>query len=516
MLNLVPLPDKRITYKKGRGDTRYVYYTLRAYRNERGQPTSDEMSIGKLDNETGMLIPNRNYFELFPDQAPPTAVLSLGLLAVFSDIAQRVGLTETLSAVFSEEHTRTILSLASYMLAEGNVMMGYPDWYDAHVKKDLVALSSQEISRFFAQITEHERSAFFEMWSRKYLNNDYIVYDVTSISTYSEQDGRAERGYNRDGEKLAQINLGLHYGQNSRMPLLYRVYSGSIVDKSYFPAMLAHCQVLRLENVRFVMDQGMLTEDNIKLVVEEGYSALCSLSAHLKLYKSLLSQVIQTPFSSREYLSSLELYGRSIDADYFGIPIKVHFYYDQEKAAVEEKSLYADIERKREELGLLQKQKKLKPSQSKYFRVEAMGQRELDFELDYEKIDALKTKLGYFALFSTDLNISAEEALTLYRNKDVVEKAFDQLKNGLDYRRMRTHHVQSTEGKLFVAFVSLIVRCTMLQLIKADPEIKKTTLKQAVGQLERIQELHGRNKAQLLTLTKKQKQILKALKVELG
>ena len=99
----------------------------------------------------------------------------------------------------------------------------------------------------------------------------------------------------------------------------------------------------------------------------------------------------------------------------------------------------------------------------------------------------------------------------------MIEKAFDQLKNGLDYRRMRTHHVQTTEGKIFVAFISLIVRCTMLQLIKADPAINKLTLKQILSQLERIQELHAQNnKTQLLTLTKKQKEILKALEVELA
>lgn len=514
---LVPLPEKRITYKKGRGDTRYVYYTLRAYRNERGQPTSDEKCIGKLDNETGMLIPNRNFYELFPEQAPPIGVQSLGLLAVFKDLAQRIGLTDSLTAAFSSDHAEIILSLACYMLAEGNVMMGYPDWYDAHVKKHLVSLSTQEISRFFAQITERERGIFFKTWCRQYANNDDIVYDVTSISSYGDQGGLAEWGYNRDGENLAQINLGLHYGQSSRMPLFYKIYSGSIVDKSYFPAMLAHCQVLNLKNVRFVMDQGMLTEDNLKSVVEGGYFALCPLSKHLKLYKELLPLVIRRPFSSREYLSSSGIYGRSLDADYYGIPITVYFYYDQERAAFEEKTLYADIERKKDELGSLQKQKKLKPSQTKYFKVEERGKREITFELDYEKIDALKAKLGYFALISTDRNVSTEEALALYRTKDVIEKAFDQLKNGLDYRRMRTHHVHTTEGKIFVAFISLIVRCTMLQLIKADPAINKLTLKQILSQLERIQELHAQNnKTQLLTLTKKQKEILKTLEVELA
>jgi hypothetical protein len=64
MNNPVPIPDKKVTFKNVNNNI-YVYYTVRAYRNEAGNPTSDEVSIGKKDISTGMLIPNRRYFELF-------------------------------------------------------------------------------------------------------------------------------------------------------------------------------------------------------------------------------------------------------------------------------------------------------------------------------------------------------------------------------------------------------------------------------------------------------------------
>ena len=61
----VSMPEKRVTFKKGNNGTVYAYYTLRAYRNKDGKPTSDEVGIGKKASDTGMLIPNRRYFELF-------------------------------------------------------------------------------------------------------------------------------------------------------------------------------------------------------------------------------------------------------------------------------------------------------------------------------------------------------------------------------------------------------------------------------------------------------------------
>ena len=47
------------------GGIPYVYYATEYYRNEAGNPTSKRILIGKKDLETGLLIPNDNYFNLF-------------------------------------------------------------------------------------------------------------------------------------------------------------------------------------------------------------------------------------------------------------------------------------------------------------------------------------------------------------------------------------------------------------------------------------------------------------------
>ena len=59
----VELPKHGIACKKISGKA-YVYYVTATYRNEKGQPTCNRSSIGRLDEETGKLIPNRNYYEI--------------------------------------------------------------------------------------------------------------------------------------------------------------------------------------------------------------------------------------------------------------------------------------------------------------------------------------------------------------------------------------------------------------------------------------------------------------------
>ena len=63
---LVDIPEKG-TYKiKSKSGTKeYVYLTTRAYRNSNGRPTSDSVMIGIVDEETGKLIPNQNFFKKY-------------------------------------------------------------------------------------------------------------------------------------------------------------------------------------------------------------------------------------------------------------------------------------------------------------------------------------------------------------------------------------------------------------------------------------------------------------------
>lgn len=62
---IVEMPKKKIYKAKKSNGSVHIYYTLRAYRNSKGNPTSDAIMIGTMDSETGMLIPNQNFFKVY-------------------------------------------------------------------------------------------------------------------------------------------------------------------------------------------------------------------------------------------------------------------------------------------------------------------------------------------------------------------------------------------------------------------------------------------------------------------
>ena len=118
----VSLPEHGIAYKKVSGKT-YVYYVTATYRNEKGKPTCERSSIGRLDEETGRLIPNRNYYEIYLKQPAPaaTGIYDCGVNYVFEEVMSKLGISKLLKKCFPENY-KEILTVAQYMLSEGHVM----------------------------------------------------------------------------------------------------------------------------------------------------------------------------------------------------------------------------------------------------------------------------------------------------------------------------------------------------------------------------------------------------------
>ena len=99
----VSLPEKGIAYKRVSGKT-YVYYVTETYRNEQGKPTCKRVSIGKLDEAGNLLIPNRNYYEIYMQKSCPQTggILSLGIYHTCNEIFKKLGIHSILEKYFPE------------------------------------------------------------------------------------------------------------------------------------------------------------------------------------------------------------------------------------------------------------------------------------------------------------------------------------------------------------------------------------------------------------------------------
>ena len=81
-----------------------------------------------------------------------------------------------------------------------------------------------------------ERMEFFRAWIRRQQQHQHLAYDVTSFSSYAKGIADTEWGYNRDGERLPQINLGCYLGEQNGLPMFYANWAFKVPDLSWIEA----------------------------------------------------------------------------------------------------------------------------------------------------------------------------------------------------------------------------------------------------------------------------------------
>ena len=518
----VSMPEERITFKKAPNGTEYVYYTLRAYRNKHGKPTSDEVAIGKKDKETGKLIPNKRYYEIYhvvgPSEAAkitPCKAQSYGNVVTLMEMARATGLLQILEQCFPDKWER-ILAVAFYIVCEGNIMMYIEDWFDETQINFTERMDDVDCSSLFSSISEEEKGNFFKKWVKHREEREYIVYDVSSISSYSRNIDIVEWGYNRDHDKLPQMNLGMYYGITSHMPVYYNLYSGSIPDKTYLDFMMTMAKEIGIFEVCFVMDRGFVMEDNLICITENKFSFITAMPGHLVNTMKLIDENKWNVRKSANRISEFEVYGIQRSVEMYGIDLQAHIYYDPEKQAFDEKELYAHIEKLQAELNKISKSKRVTRKYKSYFSIDEKAPDSITYELDTNKIDEKLERSGFFVLISNNPNLTSGEVLKVYRDRDVIEKNFEEFKNRLDFRRMRTHWNKTTEGKMFVGFMALILRTYMRRMMQNTSQTKNLTFEKILIELKKIRSVMLADMSVvLIPLTKLQKTILTALGVSI-
>ncbi len=143
----------------------------------------------------------------------------------------------------------------------------------------------------------------------------------------------------------------------------------------------------------------------------------------------------------------------------------------------------------------------------KYFELKSTPVRGTKVTAKQEALDEAKKNYGYFALISNELKDPAE-ALRIYRNKDLVEKAFGNIKERLDCRRLAISSKRSLEGKLFVEFIALIYLSYIKKQMHEQKMLKDYTMQGVLDKFDLIEcfERPGRE-FRIGEITEKQKNL---------
>jgi hypothetical protein len=516
--SLVDVPDGDGVHVKTAGakGEKYVYKYVKYFRNDEGKPRNKARAIGKFDPASGKMYPNSNYFDLYNvDRAfPDITVWDYGYSYLTAKVSRDTGLLDCLARAFGEQRAVDIVVMAAYMIREGGAMDGIDDWQQRNYYPDCPRLhTSQSTSRFFASLTAVQTRKFFADWVRVAMGEGGTAcYDVTSVSSYAQGMTSVERGYNRDGEDLAQFNLGLFCDEAGKLPLYYNRYNGSLTDKTNLAFVLANAGDVGIKRVKMVVDGGFWDEGCLAAMHGLCDAFTVGMPAYLVEAQALLAGHGAGIASYGNELSSSGMYCVPVDFEAGGVAGRALLYFDSQNHVSLCGELSERINRLKAELAALKRypKNKLKRYLPYFVLTKHENDGGFDFEVDVDKVEKARKGKGYFLIFSTNSESSPDDILRHYRAKDVAEKMFSQIKCDMDGCRIRTHNEQTTDGKTFVTFIACVIRSYLLNKLSQYLTDNSTSLKKALNQLSNVTIISNAGGFRFVkALSKKQKQILK-------
>jgi len=515
----------------------YAYESVSHWDKDKQQSRAKRTLIGRVDSKTGEIVPTdgrgRKKQEVPADakRGPVPSVQTsrffYGATYLLDIIGEKLGITEDLKKCFPNIYQQ-ILSIAYYLILEDkNPLYRFEKWGILHKHPYGKNITSQRSSELFASITEEAKNNFFRLQGKRRTEKEFWAYDITSISSYSEYLRQVQYGKNKENDPLPQLNLALVFGETSNLPFYYRKLAGNIPDSKTIKNVLAELDILGFAKVKLVMDRGFYSEDNINAFFKEHLKFLISTKMSLAFIRKELDAIHDGFRTYEHYSENYELYYHTVQTEWLytqHCPYKgdtlseprriyIHYYYNIDKAAEDEKAFDRKLIALRHELESGKRVPEHENLYKKYFETKTTPKRGTKISVNEEAVMKAKRYYGFFALLTNE-TMDAIIALELYRNKDVVEKAFGNLKERLNMRRTLVSSEQSLDGKLFVEFVALIYLSYIKKQMQETDLFKSYTLQSALDKLDVIEcfEEHGQ-KLRVGELLEKQKEIYKSLGV---
>jgi transposase len=332
-------------------------------------------------------------------------------------------------------------------------------------------------------------------------------------------------GKNRDGDSLPQLNLALLFGEESALPFYYKQLAGNIPDVSILKQFLKDLEFLGYDKIKMVMDRGFYSKSNINALYTEHLKFLMGGKLSLKFLRREIDNVRENIREWQNFLSDAKTYGVTApilwkykrkrpykkDEIQEDRRMYVHIYFDTLKALEDERKLTKLVYELNGELMTGNREKSHEALYEKYFDIKTTPVRGQKVMIKENVLAEARKNFGFFALIGNEA-IDANRALLIYRNKDIVEKAFDNVKDRLDMRRLNVSSDLSLDGKLFIEFIALIYISYLHKAMLNAHLYTKYTMHEVLDELETIERFDREGYApQLGEITDKQSDIFKAL-----
>ncbi|MGH7758352.1 MAG: IS1634 family transposase [Candidatus Dormibacteria bacterium] len=449
----------------------------------------------------------------------------LGGAHVLAALWERLGIRDQLKELlqereFDSDMERVLFALVANRCLDPHSKLGTCEWVAEDVAiPELPQLEVQQAYRAMDFLLENgeavQERVFFQVADLLHLEVDLVFFDTTSsyfeIEGEDEQEGVRRYGYSRDGRPdRAQVAIGMAVTKEG-IPVRCWVFPGNTADAKTVARVKGDLHGWKLDQVIFVADRGMSSQENLRLLQENGGRYI--IGERMRAGVSVVEEALSRPGRYRRILDNLEVkevqVGRGKQAQRYVICRNLE---EAERDQERREQLLQELEQALLELDQTAVHKRracaLRISRrfGRYVRQLPGGRLVLnrDIVTREERLD------GKYLIRTSDKTLSTEEVALGYRQLLQVERGWRDLKQQLELRPMFHRKEDRIRSHVLLCFLGLL-------LIRVAENRTQTTWSRMRRELQRVclVELTGSagSVRQTSRLTDPQRQLFEALEV---
>jgi transposase len=378
-------------------------------------------------------------------------------------------------------------ALLSYKLTENLSLTRGSDWINREEVLQEFSLRSFEQKTLYRAIEivgENYQEVILDLQDILFNQYDFehtdINMDWSSLILWGDKAKIAKYGYSRDHRPdKKQITFGItELRKPINIPIGLTIAEGNVNDQTHFQTTFNQVKDCLRENSKAIFDKGGNSKDNLNSIIVSKMQFLTA-----KKLNTSDDKIIKKFWKMNPELinSDKEIYGLKIP-----FPSRVNYFFFSKKLKQENiSSALRKAERQLKEAKDIESASRKGKSLPKRFRInnilveatieyqtklKSMSENEA-FEL--VKKASITGREGFFCLSSSE-NLTLNEALVLYREKDSVEKIMNSLKNEINIKPLRVWSDNNIKGALLIGYLAHLI----ISLIRYDePELKKYSTK---------------------------------------
>ena len=431
-----------------------------------------------------------------------------GPLLVLHHLAQEIHLADQLGTYSPE-----ILSLVYAHCLDYRSLNYMPSWFERTDLNLLLPLEGLTERRLVGALESLE-TLDAEAWQRRLFESvchQYrlrprgAIYDVTNTYLYGRQCPLAKPGHDKEavkGRPLIQIGLGVTQAEG--FPLFHKVFDGNVHDARTLQDLATLFGSYHLGPGLFIYDRGIVSGRNLQDIKRLRWDTLCGMPLNDNLKK------FWRPWADPQQLMQLSQRQRvGPTIFYTGVqPYQLDGVRGRLALCLNERHQRDARASRRDEVlaaqKLLAQGKAIKPGLERFF--DSHGR------LLPGPLAAAEEFDGYSCVFCTR-PLPQDQMLSLYFDKDVVEKAFRSLKGITQVRPIRHWLAEHVHAHVFLCYLAYLL-LSLLQYRLRKTEFTAESALLELGTMYKVYLRDAKHRFQLsrvVTLTKKQETILRAI-----